>query len=121
MKKKNGMNPWKKLTIIAGGVAAIGYLLSTTTTISVYVEAPEHIKANAGEIQSINDYIKEQQIQNKLLIEIQNQQVQQQQYYVPYNNQRQQAPQYPAAPRECWDYAEDGFQYKYDCISGNWL
>ncbi len=48
---------------------------------------------------------------------------QQQRSYQPaqYQNQRQQAPQYQEPDPRCWDYANDGYEYEYDCNTGNWL
>jgi len=104
--KKNGMEKWKKFLIIGAAVGLVGTLLSYTTKVSVYIEAPEHIKANAQNIYDIQAYINEQRIANKLM-----QEIQQQRYYEPQQPRRKQIPDYTEPYCEvedngevwCWD------------------
>ena len=109
MKKQNGISWLKKVAIIGGAIVGFGIILTSFVKVSVYIEAPKNIQANAEEIYDIKAYINEQRIANELMREMQ----QQKQYYP---NQRQQQPYYPPSPREeCWD---SYYQEYYPCNEG---
>ncbi len=96
-------------------------MLISMLSIGAYtvIDTSKTVEANEGSIYDIQEYISEQRMANKLMQEIQ------QQYQ--YQNQRQQSqtiynpPPYEPPPRRCWDYADDGYEYEYDCYTGNWL
>lgn len=86
--RKNGVSLAKKLAVIGGGIVGFGIIISAFPKISVYIEAPKKIEAVAGEVKSIQDYIKEQQVQNQLLRELYQQYQQSNQQYTkppPYH------------------------------------
>jgi len=108
------MVKYKKIIIISAAVVAVGTLLGYTTKVSVYIEAPKNIEANAEDIYDIQGYINEQRIANKLMQKMQQQQYQKTIY-------RQETPKYEPPPTEdCWDYANDGYQYPVDCFTWEW-
>lgn len=71
------------------------------------IDTSKAVAENTTNIKGITEYVAEQRIANKLMQDMQ---------YQPYNNQRQQPPEYPPPPQGCWDQG-----YEYDCETGNWL
>lgn len=122
MTKKKPTNKIKvvaiTITVVIAASVAVMATLSTLADHFGIVETTQaiagEVKSNAGEIVSINQYIKT----NQAILE-NNQQWQQQQrtiYRLP------QPPYEPPPPRRCWDiWQTDGKEYEVDCITWEWI
>lgn len=97
------MEKWKKIIIIGGAITVIGTLLTYTTKVSVYIEAPTHIKANAEDIYDIQSWVNEQRIANKIMQEMQQQQYSQPQQRTIYNPQTEPYCEWEGEIKWCWD------------------
>lgn len=97
-----------KIKIIGGAVTGIAVIFVGLFWLADFVRLPDRVEANEEDVQDIKDYVREQRVANDL------QRDWQQQY-------KYERPQYEQPPRRCYDYANDGYQYEIDCITGDWM
>ncbi len=101
-------NKWLEPKGITAIIVMIAALAGAIVVTSTYITLPKDVEALEEDVANLNkiaDYYYRRD------------QEQQQQYQKPY---RQQAPPYPQAPQECWEYWTDGYKYPTNCETGEW-
>ena len=100
------MNKWLTPKGITSIIFMVGALAGAVVMTATYITLPSDVEALQEDFIDLKQILQKQQTINE--------------FY--YNKERNQPPPYePPEVRRCWDYAGDGYEYEYDCNTGNWL
>lgn len=83
----------------------VGALAGAIVVTATYVTLPNDVEAVEQDIVDLKQIIQSQQIIND--------------FY--YQREQTYQPKYQEPQRRCWDFAKDGYEYEYDCITNEWL